>query len=38
MAITNEKLKNYPFLKGMYEDGYFPTFLVDKGKNILVRL
>ena len=38
MAITNDKLKNYPFLKGMYTDGYFPDFLVDKGVQILVRL
>jgi hypothetical protein len=38
MPITNDQLKNYPFLQEMYEDGYFPTFLVDKGKAILVRL
>jgi hypothetical protein len=31
-------LKNYPFLQELYEDEYFPTFLVDKGKAILVRL
>jgi hypothetical protein len=38
MAIINEKLQNYPFLKEMYADGYFPDFLVDKGKAILVKL
>ncbi|HEU0177581.1 MAG TPA: DUF5713 family protein [Blastocatellia bacterium] len=38
MPITNDKLKNYPFLEEMYKDDYFPTFLVDKGKAILVRL
>ena len=38
MAITNEKLAAYPFLAGMYRDGYFPDDLVDKGKAILVRL
>ena len=38
MSITNEKMKAYNFLKGMYEDGYFPDFLVDKGRDILVNL
>ena len=38
MAITNEKLTDYKFLAGMYRDGYFPDFLVDKGKAILVNL
>lgn len=36
--IKNEKLKNYTFLKGMYRDSYFPDFLVDKGKAILIEL
>lgn len=38
MAIQNEKLHDYPFLQEMYEDEYFPDFLVDKGKAILIRL
>ena len=38
MAITNEKLVNYKFLDEMYSDSYFPNFLVDKGKAILVYL
>ena len=38
MQITNEKLKDYQFLKDMYEDGYFPDHIVDKGKEILIRL
>jgi hypothetical protein len=38
MPITNDQLKSYPFLQEMYEDEYFPRFLVDKGKAILVRL
>lgn len=38
MPITNPKLKDYPFLQEMYEDDYFPDFLVDKGKKILIRL
>lgn len=38
MAIANEKMQGYDFLEEMYADGYFPDFLVDKGKAILVRL
>jgi hypothetical protein len=38
MPITNEQLKSRHFLQEMYDDGYYPTFLVDKGKAILVRL
>lgn len=38
MTISNEQLKNYPFLQGMYDDKYFPNLLVDKGKQILIRL
>lgn len=36
--LKNEKVKNYSFLQEMYQDGYFPDFLVDKGKEILVNL
>ena len=36
--LKNEKLRNYSFLKSMYSDTYFPNFLVDKGKAILVDL
>ena len=38
MAISNKDLLNHKFLAGMYSDGYFPPFLVDKSKAILVRL
>ena len=38
MNITNQEIQHYPFLKEMYDDGYFPDFLVDKGKDILLRL
>lgn len=36
--IKNEQLKSYPFLENMYRDDYFPDFLVDKGKLILIEL
>jgi len=38
MAITNNQLREYPFLQGMDRDKYFPAFLVDRGKQILIRL
>jgi len=38
MALSNERLKSYPFLAELYEDDYFPTDLVDKGRSILLRL
>jgi hypothetical protein len=38
MPIKNDQLKSYSFLQEMYEDKYYPTFLVDKCKTILVRL
>ena len=38
MPLTNEKTKNRAFLKDMTSDGYFPGHLVDKGKQIFLRL
>ena len=38
MSIANEKIKNHPWLADMYADGYFPDFLVDKIKVILLDL
>lgn len=36
--LNNEKVRTYTFLKWMYDDAYFPNFLVDKGKQILIDL
>ena len=36
--LTNEKVKNYSFLKEMYQDDYFPNNCVDMGKEILIDL
>jgi hypothetical protein len=36
--LSNELLKDYSFLSGMYNDSYFPNHLVDKGKHILIDL
>lgn len=38
MNLSNEKTKSYDFLAGMYKDDYFPDFLVDKIKAILIEL
>jgi uncharacterized protein DUF5713 len=38
MNVKNPSIKEYEFLPGMYADGYFPRFLVDKLKEVLVKL
>ena len=37
-ALTNTKIKDHAFLDCMYQDTYFPKFLVDKCKNILLEV
>tara|TARA_R110001592_G_scaffold363155_2_gene680826 strand:- start:14191 stop:14541 length:351 start_codon:yes stop_codon:yes gene_type:complete len=36
--LTNAQVKDYQFLDCMYQDSYFPKFLVDKCKFILLNL
>ena len=36
--LKNEKMKTYAYLEDMYADSYFPKFLVDKVKTILIDL
>lgn len=38
MTIRNAQMNDHAFLRGMYDDGYFPDFLVDKVKSILMTL
>ena len=38
MQAHETKLSDYPFLKQMKEDDYFPNHLVDKGASILLSL
>jgi hypothetical protein len=38
MTITNERVRGYAFLHGLYEDPYFPDRVVDRGRAILLRL
>ncbi len=36
--LSNQKIKDFQFLDCMYRDSYFPKFLVDKCKGILLEL
>ena len=36
--LTNSTVKEYAFLDCMYDDSYFPNFLVDKCKVIFLNL
>jgi len=38
MKISNKLISEYKFLKGMYDDSYFPNNLVKKGEDILINL
>ncbi|MFI6520871.1 DUF5713 family protein [Spirillospora sp. NPDC050679] len=38
MPLTNQQTSGHAFLKGMYEDDYYPDHVVDKAKAILLRL
>jgi ABC-type Zn uptake system ZnuABC Zn-binding protein ZnuA len=38
VSVQNKKIVDYDFLRGMYDDGFFPNFLVDKIKEILIAL
>lgn len=38
MPVTNPKILAHAFLEDMGEDDYFPDALVDRGRDILLRL
>ncbi|MFK0121057.1 DUF5713 family protein [Streptomyces sp. NPDC090994] len=38
MPITEQRVAAHPFLKAMYEDGYYPDHVVDRGRDVLRRL
>lgn len=38
MPPTNQRVVGYSFLKGMSRDSFFPDHVVDKGREILLRL
>lgn len=38
MNIQNTQIQSYAFLQEMYDDDYYPTFLVDKCKAIFLNV
>ncbi|MET9619763.1 DUF5713 family protein [Streptomyces sp. NPDC006464] len=38
MSITNQQVAGHAFLRALYEDGYYPDHVVDRGRAILLRL
>ncbi|MEE1939363.1 DUF5713 family protein [Streptomyces sp. TRM 70361] len=38
MPITNQQVAEHVLLRQMYSDAYFPDHVVDKGRDILLRL
>ncbi|MEV0228153.1 DUF5713 family protein [Nonomuraea sp. NPDC050786] len=38
MPPTNQQIAGHTFLKSMYQDDYYPDHVVDKGREILLRL
>ncbi|WP_330174662.1 DUF5713 family protein [Streptomyces sp. NBC_01498] len=38
MPVTNQQVTGHAFLRGLYPDTYFPDPLLDKGREILLRL
>ncbi|MEV5843289.1 DUF5713 family protein [Streptomyces sp. NPDC051985] len=38
MPIGNPRITGHAFLAGLYRDGYFPDRVVDRGRDILLRL
>jgi hypothetical protein len=38
MPVGNQQVAAHPFLEGLYEDDHFPDHVVDRGKEILLRL
>jgi hypothetical protein len=35
---TNQQIAGHAFLKGLYQDGYYPDHVVDQGREILLCL
>lgn len=38
MPISNERVRTHPFLRGLYEDDYYPDDVLDRGRAILLAL
>jgi hypothetical protein len=38
MPISNQKVTEYQFLRGLYGSDYYPDHVVDRGREVLLRL
>lgn len=38
MPISDEQVTGHPFLRSLYRDDYYPDQVVDRGREILLRL
>ncbi|MEU0600974.1 DUF5713 family protein [Streptomyces sp. NPDC006393] len=38
MRLDNARAAGHPFLRELYQDGYYPDQVVDRGRDILLRL
>ncbi|MDH6222678.1 DUF5713 family protein [Streptomyces pseudovenezuelae] len=38
MPISNQQAATHPFLKALYRDDYYPDHVVDRGRDVLLRL
>jgi hypothetical protein len=38
MPVSNQQVTAHPFLKGLYDDDYYPDHVLDRGREILLRL
>ncbi|MFJ7175677.1 DUF5713 family protein [Streptomyces massasporeus] len=38
MPISNQRVSTRPFLRGLYDDGYYPDHVVDRGRALLLAL
>ncbi|MEU0220854.1 DUF5713 family protein [Streptomyces sp. NPDC006265] len=38
MPISNQQVSSHPFLRGLYDDGYYPDHVVDRGRAIPLAL
>ncbi|MFF3311691.1 DUF5713 family protein [Streptomyces sp. NPDC002952] len=38
MSVNNENVLRHPFLRALYEDDYYPDHVLDRGREILLRL
>jgi hypothetical protein len=38
MTVRNQQVTAHPFLKELYADGYYPDPVVDRGREVLLRL